>query len=67
MSKLIIKNESDLPDRTVIKCVMSVMSEGRISKGRNGVQYTWATRFKGMMVYATKTKTGAHVFRAISA
>jgi hypothetical protein len=67
MSKLTIKNESTLPDRTVIKCVMSVMADGLISNGANGEQYCFATKFKSVMVYAAKTKTGTHVFRVISA
>ena len=44
MSKLIIENRSDLSDEIALKCIISVISEGRISN--NDKQYCYASTFK---------------------
>jgi len=44
MSKIIIKNNSDISDITVLECVKEVINDGRISN--NNKQYCYLTVFK---------------------
>ena len=55
MGKIIIDNLSDLPDHEVIKYIVSVMKEGRISN--NGKQYCYHSSFaNGIQVFTTLNK-----------
>lgn len=56
MSKLIIDNQSDLPDDKALLYVQTVIREGRISD--SGKCYCYATRFiDGIEVYAVRNKS----------
>jgi len=62
MSKVIIKNESNLNNSDAVVRVFSTINAGLISKGSNGEQYCFATRYEDVLVTARKTKNGTHVF-----
>ena len=63
MSKIIIYNDSTMTDEEVIRRVMSVMADGRVS--RDKTSYCAHTYFiaSGLCVSADVTKTGTDVFR----
>ena len=55
MSRIIIDNQSCLPDDKAMQYALTVIREGRISD--NGRCYCYATRFiDGIEVYATRNK-----------
>ena len=65
MSKIIIHNESDLPDTLTVECVKRVMDMGFVSGDK---QYCWVSRFVtilhnyNVMVVARKTRGETHSF-----
>lgn len=61
MSKIIIHNESPIPDTSIVEnYILPIMKEGKISEIRNGMkQYCFATRFRtGIVVESTTNKDG---------
>lgn len=69
MSKIIIHNESDLPDRVAVTMVSRVMADGFVS-GEH--QYCWASQFTDKVsgdifgVVALKTRGKTHTFKVIN-
>ena len=68
MGRIIINNSAGIEDVDAIDKVMTVMKQGKISKGRFGEQYCHLTTFtpdighNEIRVWATKTETGTHSF-----
>ena len=68
MSKLIIKNRTELCDYSIILLIKSVIEKGKISN--SGTQYCYVCTFTltgigskdEIVVYSSKTKTGTHTF-----
>lgn len=64
MSKIIIHNESDLPDTLAVECVKRVMDMGFVSGEK---QYCWVSTFStilhnNLMVLARNTRGETHSF-----
>ena len=64
-NKLIIHNYTDLEDFDVIFYIMSVISEGKISKTKNGQQYCFATRFKNGVIVESSKRKNTYTFKVI--
>ena len=66
MSKIIIKNDTDLADDMIMNYVSRVIDEGQVSTGTHGKQYCFLTTFGKPVKYAiscTKRKSGTQTFR----
>ena len=66
MSKIIIKNDSDLSYGWVMKYISRIIDEGEISKGTHGEQYCFLTTYGDPTRYAIsceKLKSGTQTFR----
>lgn len=62
MSKIIIKNETELSDAEALWLVLSVVKGGRVSKTVRGEQYCFVSTTKKYVILADRTKSGSDVF-----
>jgi predicted phosphohydrolase len=60
--KLIIRNYTDLEDLEVISYVRTVISEGKISKSKQGEQYSFITTFKSGITISSTRRNNTHTF-----
>lgn len=59
MAKVIIEHHDEIEPAAALECALQVVREGRVSEGRNGSQYCFATRFRdGIVVIADRTPKG---------
>lgn len=62
-SKLIIHNETELDDLTVLKYIERVVEKGKVSETSKGKQYCFVTTFiNGYTVVTSKNKQNTHTF-----
>lgn len=62
-SKIIIHNQTDLPDFIVLQYINKVVQKGKISETKKGKQYCFATIYEsGYTVISSKNKTNTYTF-----
>ena len=64
-SKIIIHNYSDLDDYGAVSFVRAVISEGKVSKTKQGKQYCAITTFKNGIVVDCTRRNNTYTFRVI--
>jgi hypothetical protein len=61
-NKIIIHNYSDLEDFECISFIRAVISDGKISKTKQGEQYCFATTFKNGIVVNCSRRNNTYTF-----
>ena len=65
-SKLIVHNYTDLEDYDIIFYIMSVISEGKVSKTKSQEeQYCFATRFKDGTIVESSKRKNTYTFKVV--
>lgn len=62
-SKIIIHNETTLPDETVLTYIQTVVSGGLVSETKQGKQYCFVTTFKSGYVVTCVRKNNTFTFK----
>lgn len=63
--KIIINNETQLDDVTVMMRISQIIANGLISKSTHGECYCLVSSFEDCTVIADVTKTGTYIFNLV--
>lgn len=63
--KIIMHNETDLDDVTVLRYILKVCEEGEISETGNGKQYCLATVFKSGIAVECQKRKNTYTFKVL--